>query len=64
MITALNAEGWKLAINDNGYGVKGEREVEHTMSGPRAHNCQVHAERNPGLSTGVNEPVNDVSVGG
>lgn len=34
------------------------------MSGPRAHNCQVHAERNPGLSTGVNEPVNDVSVGG
>lgn len=30
MIAALNAEGWKLAINDNGYGVKGEREVEHT----------------------------------
>lgn len=30
MIAALNAEGWKLAINDNGYGVKGEKEVEHT----------------------------------
>lgn len=35
MIVVLNTEGWKLAINDNGYGVKSEREVEHAQ-------CLVH----------------------